>query len=97
MNRYEFYFICIFYIIAVVGHLNGMNAPPLASAGQQQVHAISNNGICMLAQRIVQMMQAYGTEKLTKRNGTNFWDQFFAMVFLIASCTKVYIYVYISK
>ena len=78
MKGYEFYFICIFYIIVVVGHLNGMN---VASAGQQQVHAISNNGICMLAQRIVQMMLAYCTEKLTNRNRTNFGTSFLQWFF----------------
>ena len=51
-----------FYINILVTHLNGVNVPPVAAAGQQQAHAISDNGIHTLAQRIVHMTQAYGTE-----------------------------------
>ena len=81
----------IFFII-VVGQLNTSNTPPVAGAGQQQVQALSPICIHMLAQRIVQMMQAFGTEKLTNGNGTNFWDQFLATALLIASCNKVHVY-----
>ena len=87
----------IFCIIIVVGQLNGMNVPPVAAAGQQQVQAISHDGICMLAQRIMQMMQVYGTEKLTNGNGTNFWDQFLATALLIASHTRLYICIYMIE
>ena len=86
-----------FKIIIVVGQLNGFNVPPAAAAGQQQVHAISCNSIYTVAQRTVQLMQAYGTEKLMNGNGTNFWDQFLAMALLITSHNKVYIYIYVAS
>ena len=81
----------IFFII-VVGQLNTFNTPPVAGAGQQQVQALSPMCIYMLAQRIVQMTQVFGTEKLTNGNGINFWDQFLTTALLIASCNKVHVY-----
>ena len=85
-----------FNIIVVVAQLNVFNVPPTGAVGQQQVHAVSLDGIHTLAQRIVQLIQAYGTEKLTNRNGTNFWDQILAMA-LIASCNKVYIFIFLKN
>ena len=64
----------IFFYIIVVAFLNTNNVPPAVPQGQQQAIPLSSNAIYTLSQRIIQMMQAYGIQKLTNGNGTNFWD-----------------------
>ena len=68
-----------------------INTPPAVQVGQP-VTLLTNDNIYTLAQRVVQMMQAYGNVQLTNGNGTNFWDQFVSMAVLIASHCGVYIY-----
>ena len=68
-----------------------INTPPAVQVGQPAT-PLTNDNINTLAQRIVQMMQAYGNAQLTNVNGTNFWDQFVSMAILIASCCRVYLY-----
>ena len=85
-----------FYIINVVAFLNTINNPPAVQLGQQAT-PLSDDAMYTLAQRIVQMTQAYANEQLTNGNGTNFWDQFCATNVLVASCTgyiHTYIYVF---
>ena len=84
--------LCHTFFIIVVGQLNTFNTPPVAGAGQQQAQALSPMCTYLLARRIVQMTQAFGTEKLTNGNRTNFWDQFLATALLTASCNKVHVY-----
>ena len=71
-----------------------INAPPTVQSGQD-VTPLSNENIYTLAQRIIQMTQAYGNVQLTNGNGTNFWDQFITTTVLVASGVCMYINVYI--
>ena len=81
MEIYEFYATHIFYFIIVVGQLNTYNTPPVAGAGQQQVQALNPYYIYTLEQRIGQMTQTFGTEKLTNGNGMNFGTSFWQPLF----------------
>ena len=95
MKAYKLYFIHMyFYIIIVVAFLMSINTLPAVQVSQPAT-PLTNDNICTLAQRIVQMTQAYGNARLTNGNGTNFWDQFVSMAVLIASHCRVYIYIYI--
>ena len=73
-----------------------INTPPTVQVGQP-VTPLINDNIYTLAQRIVQMIQAYGNVRLTNENGTNFWNQFVSMAVLIASHCRVYVYIYFFK